>query len=67
MNGNFEVGGYNEFTVKVNENIAKDYSSHQTKIGSIVNSYNGRFDCVLVDRCESRDFCLTHCFLYSLG
>ena len=48
MNGNFEIKGYNEFQVTVNEDIADNYSKYKNRIISIVNSYNGKFDNVLV-------------------
>ena len=48
FNGNFEVGGYNEFSVSITEETTKDYSSHKTKINSIINSYDGKCDNVLV-------------------
>lgn len=48
MNGNFEINGYNEFSITVTEKEAKDYSSSQRYVGDIVNSYNGKFDTMLV-------------------
>lgn len=49
LNGNFEVSGYNEFSIKVNETIADDFNKHQSKIGNIVNSFNGKFDCIIIE------------------
>ena len=48
MNGNFEIHGYNEFSVIVSEAKTEDYSKHKDAIGNIVNSYNGRFDNVII-------------------
>ena len=48
MNGNFEVAGYKEFSVTINETIADNYSTHQREIGEIVNSYGGKFDSVQI-------------------
>ena len=48
MNGNFEVNGYNEFSITVTESTAEKYNTHQREIGDIVNSYNGKFDTVLI-------------------
>ncbi len=48
MNGNFEVSGYNEFSVTVNENTASDFNTHKTEIGHIIDSYNGKFDTILI-------------------
>ncbi len=48
MNGNFEIHGYNEFSVTVTEAKTEDYSKHKDAIGDIVNSYDGRFDNVLI-------------------
>ena len=48
MNGNFEIAGYNEFSITINERIAKNYGTHQREIGEIVNSYGGKFDAVLI-------------------
>ena len=48
MNGNFEIHGYNEFSIVITEAKAEDYSKHKDAIGDIVNSYDGRFDNVLI-------------------
>ncbi len=48
MNGNFEIKGYNEFSVNITEKIAKDYNEHKDEIGKIINSYDGKFDSVLI-------------------
>lgn len=44
LNGNFEVGGYKEFTINVNSTMTKDFSKHQQEVSKIINSYNGKFD-----------------------
>ena len=44
MNGNFEIKGYNEFSITVNEKIAEEYTEDRDGIGSIINSFNGKFD-----------------------
>ena len=38
MNGNFEIKGYNEFSISVNEKMTEDYSSNKNEIGNIINS-----------------------------
>ena len=48
MNGNFEVKGYNEFSVTVSEETTSNYSIHKNEISSIIDSYNGKFDTVLI-------------------
>ena len=48
MNGNFEVGGYNEFSVTVNEKTTEDYTEHRNAVGNIIDSYGGKFDTVLI-------------------
>jgi len=48
MNGNFELKGYNEFSVTVNEKTTKEFGTYQREIGDIVNSYNGKFDNVSI-------------------
>ena len=48
MNGNFEIKGYNEFSVTVSEETTSNYSSHKSEISSVINSYNGKFDTILV-------------------
>lgn len=48
MNGNFEISGYNEFTISVNDTIAEKYSTHQREIGNIINSYGGQFDTMTI-------------------
>lgn len=48
MNGNFEIAGYNQFTISVNETLAEKYSTHQREIGNIVNSYGGQFDTMTI-------------------
>ncbi len=48
MNGNFEVSGYNEFTVTVNEAKADDFVVCQRDIGDIINSYGGEFDTMTI-------------------
>lgn len=48
MNGNFEMRGYNEFTISVNEKIADNYAKHQREIGDIINSYSGEFDTLTI-------------------
>ena len=48
MNGNFEINGYHEFSVTVTEEKTKHYSTHKNEIGDIINSFNGKFDNVLV-------------------
>ena len=48
MNGNFEIKGYNEFSISVNEKMTEDYSSNKNEIGNIINSYNGKFDNILI-------------------
>ncbi len=44
LNGNFEVAGYNEFSVTVTEKKAEDLSKYQTDISTIVNSHDAKFD-----------------------
>ncbi len=44
MNTNFEIKGYNEFSVVVTEAGTRDFSEHKSEIGSIINSYDGKFD-----------------------
>lgn len=48
MNGNFEISGYNEFTVSVNDAISEKHSTHQREIGNIINSYGGQFDTMTI-------------------
>ena len=48
MNGNFEINGYNEFSVTVSEEATNDYSAHKSEISSIIDSYNGKFDTILI-------------------
>lgn len=48
MNGNFEVNGYTEFSVRVGETATKEFSTHQQEIGKIVNSFDGKFDNVSI-------------------
>ena len=48
MNGNFEVKGYNEFSVSITETTTKKFSTHKSEISSIINSYDGKFDTLLI-------------------
>lgn len=48
MNGNFELKGYNEFSVVVTENKKEDFNRHKSEISSIINSYDGKFDCMSI-------------------
>lgn len=48
MNGNFEVKGYNEFSVVVTEEGTKTYSQNKSDISSIIDSYEGKFDSLLI-------------------
>ena len=48
LNGNFEVKGYNEFSVTVTEDTTTKFNSHKSEISSIINSYDGKFDNVLI-------------------
>ncbi len=48
MNGNFEVAGYNEFTVQVNEAKRDDFVVSQREVGDIINSYGGEFDTMTI-------------------
>jgi len=48
MNGNFEISGYNEFTISVNDTIIEKHSTHQREIGNIINSYGGQFDTMTI-------------------
>lgn len=48
LNGNFEIIGYNEFTVNVNEKIADDINKYHSEIGNIIDSYDARFDNVRI-------------------
>ena len=48
LNGNFEIAGYNEFSVVVTESRAKEVSKYQTDIATIVNSYDAKFDNIRV-------------------
>ncbi len=49
MNGNFEINGYNEFSATVSEATLDNFGKHKSEIGRIVDSYNGKFDTVLVN------------------
>lgn len=48
MNGNFEVKGYNEFSVTITENKVGNYSEYSQEISKIVNSYDAKFDTVSI-------------------
>lgn len=48
MNGNFEVNGYNEFSITVSEKATEKFGTYQQEIGKIVDSYNGSFDNVSI-------------------
>ena len=48
MNGNFEIKGYNEFSITVNEKTTENYNTHRDEIGEIINSFNGKFDNMLI-------------------
>lgn len=48
MNGNFEIKGYNEFTVTVGEKATEHFGTHQQEIGKIINSFDGKFDNVSI-------------------
>jgi len=48
MNGNFELKGYNEFSITVGEKTTQKFSTHQQEIGKIVNSFEGKFDNVSI-------------------
>lgn len=48
MNGNFELKGYNEFSVVVTEKAKEDFSSQKREVSSIINSYDGKFDTMLI-------------------
>ena len=48
MNGNFEIKGYNEFSVTVTEKTTEKFATHQQEIGKIVNSFEGKFDNVSI-------------------
>ena len=48
MNGNFELSGYNEFSVVVTDAKAKDFSKYQREVSGVINSYNGKFDTMLI-------------------
>ena len=48
MNGNFEIKGYNEFSITVGEKATEDIATHQQEIGKIVNSFDGKFDNVSI-------------------
>lgn len=48
MNGNFEINGYQEFSITVGETKAEERLIHQQEIGKIINSFDGKFDCVSV-------------------
>ena len=48
MNGNFEISGYNEFSITVGEKKAEDYHEHNNSVGKIINSHGGKFDTLLI-------------------
>ena len=48
LNGNFEIKGYNEFSISVTEKTSESFVKHQNKVGDIINSYNGDFDNMLI-------------------
>jgi len=48
LNGNFELNGYNEFTITVQEKKVDNFAKYQHEISKIVNSYDGKFDTMLV-------------------
>ncbi|MBQ8615623.1 MAG: hypothetical protein IJ415_03555 [Clostridia bacterium] len=48
MNGNFEINGYNEFSITVGEKATEKFGTHQQEIGKIVNSFDGKFDNVSI-------------------
>lgn len=48
LNGNFEIKGYNEFSVTVGEKATEKFASNQQEIGKIVNSFDGKFDNVSI-------------------
>lgn len=48
MNGNFEIKGYNEFSVTVTGKTTEKFGTHQQEIGKIVNSFDGKFDNVSI-------------------
>ena len=44
MNGNFELKGYNEFSITVNESYEDKFVKYRGDVGEIINSYDGHFD-----------------------
>ena len=48
MNGNFEINGCYEFNVTVGESAVEDFSEHKSEIGNILNSYDAKFDTLLI-------------------
>ncbi len=48
MNGNFEISGYNEFTISINETIKNKHTAYQREVSDIINSYGGQFDTMTV-------------------
>ncbi|MBR6778793.1 MAG: hypothetical protein IKM43_01400 [Clostridia bacterium] len=44
MNGNFEIAGYNEFSVTVSSTNSKDFDTYIDKIETIVDNNGGDFD-----------------------
>lgn len=48
MNGNFEIKGYNEFSVTVNESKVNDFNKYSDEISGILNDYNAKLDTISI-------------------
>ena len=48
FNGNFEIKGYNEFSVSVPVEQAKSYADYQKTIAPIVNGNGGEFETISI-------------------
>lgn len=46
LNGNFEVKGYNEFSVTIKESQRKNFNEYTKEIADVINSYDAKFDTV---------------------
>lgn len=44
MNGNFEISGYNEFSISITEAQRKDSATIAQTAGGVVNTYGGKYD-----------------------
>ena len=44
MNGNFEIKGYNEFSITVGQKQTANFGDDQQQISKIINSFDGKFD-----------------------